>query len=636
MSMIAVKVSRVTVRFYHGSLVNFGNTNLKEKLHVLKKKSTVIRKSSKELQRLAEKQKIKRNKAQKASYHKDRAVHILKSKYGISDISRDQLGPTSENDIKFLSKIKDNRLLYTILGVNGFQLRDAILVTKDVEKFLKRGQVEKAVMLVKLAKAKGSSGANLIMDYYLNELHSPKSAVDMYNWRKKNGIPINEYTDVTLFDGLAKQPEPISTKYGEMVLKILDSKGDDEEFNIREFNAALGALTNCTDYSLAFQLFDSRSQRYSRKFDAITFTTMIKACNKIKDEDLLISMLNEIIAKMTYRSIDPMLVNQLVSALSGSDRSKRLNREALLLASEVFTLDLGIPDSGVERRIHYDVIKESMRSRGDGLRQDKLYPSIIQACNYSDLPQIGIKFFAKITGFPYENETGGEQALLEGPQLTYQLFKNYIDLLVRHRTSVCGSRSMDLFETINSTPSLKQLPMKVLLRHVYTAVQRQGNKQSVYCDATRANALLQRVNEFVKHVEPTKDNVVPLAAWKFVLPIAEKLQQGSQLSEEPQVHLTQSFLSTISALRLPLNKEAKSTLLAGIRVINSLGEQLRLPPTVDLEDIPLELRDKFLYRRLLLRVKTRLVHIVDSIDKNTPQLPDDLSQLISQLGLHKR
>lgn len=261
MSMIAVKVSRVTVRFYHGSLVNFGNTNLKEKLHVLKKKSTVIRKSSKELQRLAEKQKIKRNKAQKASYHKDRAVHILKSKYGISDISRDQLGPTSENDIKFLSKIKDNRLLYTILGVNGFQLRDAILVTKDVEKFLKRGQVEKAVMLVKLAKAKGSSGANLIMDYYLNELHSPKSAVDMYNWRKKNGIPINEYTDVTLFDGLAKQPEPISTKYGEMVLKILDSKGEDEEFNIREFNAALGALTNCTDYSLAFQLFDSRSQR---------------------------------------------------------------------------------------------------------------------------------------------------------------------------------------------------------------------------------------------------------------------------------------------------------------------------------------------------------------------------------------
>lgn len=171
------------------SITNLQKSQVRERLHQLEYNDFVLKKTSKDLDRLNSKKRRQIKKLQKTAYPKDQALHVLRKFHNVNNeaLADTKLGPTSRTDLKFLSVTKDKRLLYTILGVNGQQLRDAKLIASDVQKFLKRGQLEKAVFLARLAKKKGVVGMNLIMRYYFEVLKSQQSAVDIFQLEKKMG-----------------------------------------------------------------------------------------------------------------------------------------------------------------------------------------------------------------------------------------------------------------------------------------------------------------------------------------------------------------------------------------------------------------------------------------------------------------
>lgn len=101
---------------------------------------------------------------------------------------------------------------------------------------------------------------NLIMKYYFEVVQSQQSAVDIFNWRKKWGVPIDQHSITILFNGLSKQENLVSKKYGELVLKTIDSLCDKNELTEIEYNTALAALINCTDETLVFKLLNKSAQ----------------------------------------------------------------------------------------------------------------------------------------------------------------------------------------------------------------------------------------------------------------------------------------------------------------------------------------------------------------------------------------
>lgn len=176
------------IRYFHVHSRIHGS-QIKEKLSYLEKYNNILNKSSNELKRLNIKKQIKLKRLHKSAYPKYQALDIIRKKYPeFQDTFHNHkinIGPTTNNDLQILSRTKDKRLIYSILGITGEQLRDSKLIDKDVNKFLERGQLEKALYLVKLAKGKSGSGMDSIIRYYLYKLQLPKQVLSLHLWRKK-------------------------------------------------------------------------------------------------------------------------------------------------------------------------------------------------------------------------------------------------------------------------------------------------------------------------------------------------------------------------------------------------------------------------------------------------------------------
>lgn len=631
----------IQLRYLHISGVRHGGTNVKEKINTLRKKSLVLNKSSNEFKRFQENKKIKLIKMNKSAYNKDHALHLLKTKYGATGIKLDQIGPTSSADLPYISKIQDKRLLFTLLGVNGHQLKDSVLITHDVQKFLNRNQIEKAIVLVKLARSKGAAGANLIMKYYLEELQSPRSAIDIYNWRKKSGIPLNEYTNVILFDGLSKLESPISKKFGEKVMKIVVTGSEEGTLNIKEFNSALGALANCTDYSLAFKLFDLITSKRCVRFDPITYTTMVKVCSKIEDDELFATVLNETMEKVPPSCIDSKVIYDFCKAMSGPRRDKKLNSECLHAISYYYDLELDVrPLADTDKKVKLPSMEDWRLTKGELQLNAPICSLIMEACRCSGNGLTGIKFFEKITGLSSASPLSCNEKLI-----STNLVLNYIKLLVGIRTTIAGDVAMQLYLDLDKLPISKTISMKLVLREVYIAMQRQASKKYVHGNEELCNKTFAKLQEFVNEVErthlsPDWGKTVPYVAWKFILPIVESLNGEDKVHTQSLKTMVEDYLKTIAASNptgapAPRREELKRITLLGIRAINSLGEKLKLEGFESPDALDTTQRQQFLYRRLLLRIKQKLVDLVDSIDKNTPLDYTEINKLIPQIETHK-
>lgn len=280
--------SRTAVRSFHFTCIKH-ETQLMTKLRKFEKNHVLLKKTDKELRKSQAYKDIKLKKQVKTPYTRQKVVQLLNERYKIplESLKGVEIGPTSNQDVEVFRKIsnnkeiflRDKRLLFTILGVSGEQLRDAKLISDDVEKFLKRNQPEKALLLIRLSNTKKSVVAmNKLIEYYLVNRHDCSTALSLFNWRKKWGIYPNEESFTILFDGISKLPYKISQKNANNLINIIvgliQNTNLDFQVNDIHFNSAMSALINSKDGKAIFELFDMRPKHVKKT--AITYTILLK------------------------------------------------------------------------------------------------------------------------------------------------------------------------------------------------------------------------------------------------------------------------------------------------------------------------------------------------------------------------
>lgn len=582
---------------------------MKEKLRNFERHHVVIGKTSKELARLGEKKAMELKKMRKSAYSKQQAMHILRTKHGVTDVKMIDIGPTSQSDSKFLSMTKDRRMLYSILGVNGEQLRDSKLIADDVKKFLKRGQVEKAVFLTRLAKSKGSVGMNIIMDYYFHELGSSQSAVKLYTWRKKWGIPPNEYTNTILFNGLAQQKQHISGATGDFVLKVVDDLIANDKLSQIEFNAAVGALSNCVDVTPAFELYERKTGHVRR--DAISFLWMLRACSRVKTDGLFKELLGALMEKIPSKYVDSQLIFEFCKALNSRSENKEIKRLTLKALYQYFELDISekllpkVQDEHLLQPLH----KWSIEKRFPAGKN--VTGIFMENCLQTGEYELGVVFFAKLR----ESQIN---------LIDLDVFHNYLELIIKKHPTECGEECLKVFEEMEANGRIAPAKHSIIL--VYRAFAKQANRKYISCDEMRVERLLEACQSFVRdqegvHSKEFNEKIYPIQSWQFLLSIVKGANSHDKIST--------------SRLKLIINEYCKSLChgafdrkdgykvgserfieLECVRLLKTLYTRLEIPGIENLDiTAPSSERDAFLLRRLLLRFKDKLLQHITLIEK---------------------
>lgn len=583
---------------------------MKEKLRNFEHSNIVLRKSSKELERLNDKKLMKLKKLRKTAYSKQQAIDILSKKHGFADqASRDvDLGPTSQSDLKFMSTTRDRRMLYTILGVNGEQLRDSKLVKEDAEKFLKRGQVEKAVFLARLAKKKGSAAMNAIMEYYLYDLKFPQSAIKMYNWRKKWDVPANEYTNTILFKGLAKQEQHISRATGDFIMKVVNKSIELEKLSQIEFNAALGALANCTDVTLAFELFDRKLNGI--KHDAISYLWMLRASSRIKTDQLFNTILGGLMEGMPAKCVDSQLLFEFCRTLVSRSENKETRNLALAALNNYFDFDLE---------------KDSIPDVPDGLALlplshwslEKRYPLnkhnvglFLSACVQGGKFRLGISAFAKLKQ--------NKRHLID-----IDMFHKYMDLLMKCNPKTCGEECLKVFEEMESFEGIPFSKHTLVL--VYRSLDIQSSKKAINDNDGEVEKLLSLCRTFSLEQEGSfskefKSKIIPIESWQFYVRIVKNLNSHGKMSSESLKMVIDDFMKstcqgTFDIKGLRRKEVARFVELEMVRTLSAFAQRLDIP-NIEQFDATEEgpQRDLFLLRRLALRYKNTLLRHIGLLE----------------------
>lgn len=588
-----------------------------------------MNKSSKELARLNERKLAKLKKLRKTAYSKQQAVHLLKEKHGVANegIQEIEIGPTSQSDLKFINITKDRRMLYTILGVNGEQLRDSKLIAEDVKKFLKRGQVEKAVFLARLAKTKGAAAMNSIMEYYFYELKYPQSAIKMFNWRKKWGVPSNEYTNTILFKGLAQQEQHASKAAASLVMKIIDGLISREELSQIEYNAALGALTNCIDVTHAFELFEKRVKGV--KPDAITYLWMLRACSRIKTDKLFNEVLNDLVESIPSRCVDSRLIFEFCKTLHS--RSDKESKQLALVALNTY--------------FDFEVDEKLSPKIPEGLRLlplshwsiHKKYPInkhiigfFLQTCLQTGNWNLGIETFLEMKR---KNEK----------LIDVDMFHKYMELIMKKDPAVCGEECLKAFEEMES---MKNIPFsKHTLVLVYASFEKQASKRIINNDEVRINALLKACQDFItqqegRYSKEFESKVYPVEAWQFLVSIIKNATASNKVSVIRLKQLIDEFMKTLCQgllefKNLRKREQARFVELEFVRLLKAFSLKLEMPHMENVDtSVEGPERETFLLRRLVLRLKDKLLQHIKLIEtgKHDGEDVDELEWSIKQIA----
>lgn len=102
----------------------------------------------------------------------------------------------------------DRNLALALLGTDGAQLSDKFYISQNVRELLSiDGDITRALYLCRIAnKESAIVGMNMITQWLLSR-GKIDEALKVFNTRKNSGIPSDNYTYITLFDGIAKQLE---------------------------------------------------------------------------------------------------------------------------------------------------------------------------------------------------------------------------------------------------------------------------------------------------------------------------------------------------------------------------------------------------------------------------------------------
>lgn len=622
-------------------------SQIKEKLSHLEKYNSILNKSSNELKRLKIKKQVKLKKLHKRAYPRYQAIDIIKKNYPGFQITsynnnnnnnKVNIGPTTNDDLQLLSRTKDKRLIYSILGITGDQLRDSKLIVNDVNKFLDRGQIEKALYLVKLAKGKGGSGMDSIIRYYLNKLQFPKQTLSLYLWRKKNKIPFTKYSHTIFFDGMAKQPTLLSKSMGKSLLniaeKVIEEKRKEKEelshnsditISKIEFNAMLNGLANCEDPIYALKLFNKLNDRIpvlkdcrSAKYDPMTLTSLFKAIGNFKDKTMFIEGFNNATGSIRGVKLDAQLCFQIAKTLGSYTNDKSICRQSLLAIEKYF-----------------DVYKESNVNTSSFNESPINLPSISDITPNIDpfqinLPVAGyyvkqcydLKYYSRGLKFIESFLLEKHPDLMDITNIYY-----YMKLIIMQYPTTCVSRCISIYEKYISRD-------KTLDKHgiviIYDAFLRESRKHFVIKNPKQLDKFLLQLHDFIikwdsqcykdgnKHGSITLYNKV---SWKFIVRILSNIKESG--CEIPLVEQNKIILEYLKCLLYDtqfhleeLNKkeyEMEKFIEVGmIKIINDTIERIKIPDFTD-DEVKVN-QSQFLFRRHLLRLKNKLLVRVEYIE----------------------
>ncbi|SCU95748.1 LAME_0F13322g1_1 [Lachancea meyersii CBS 8951] len=605
----------------------FNGSQVKGKLRHFERYNKVTRRSPAELERLAEKRRLSLKKLNKKAYSKQHAEHILKSKYEVSEdtLRSATLGPTSGSDVKFLKLAHDRRLIFTILGVTGEQLRDSKLVANDVAKFLARGQLDKAVFLARLAKSRGIVGMNKIIEHFCREQQDGKSAIDLYTWRKKWGIPPNEFTATILFDGLAKLRQPLGQKLASRVLKIAMQLINNETINLTEFNAALSALVNCKDEELVFELYDAKPK--SLIGDAITYTLLLRGATKMQNDQLCLKRVDTIMAGVPKRFLDARLMHDYCRVWHHrSDKDLSSIASAALL--KYFNVGDDLPTLQIPSGVNLpDLQYWDVRRKYDA---------------NSFVIDLLLENYAKNGKFELALKTYRQLIDKQSQLLPPSSYEKMIKTVTSGFPNKCGPLAVQIFDELNKHHKTKKNRMIL----VYKAFERQAGRKFTNESSSKIDILIEDLFKFAQGLEGKKSGlngateVLDWKAWMFCWNIIGKANERRAIDKARAKWILNQYIDTILSGQTKFNRihqEDYSGLrhvsIESVRFLAFFADLFKSSTQISEPSEGPE-RDNFLYRRLLLRLKDRLLAYVAILEKkaeNVESVEESLKQTAEKL-----
>lgn len=624
-TVIHVPCAQRFVRAFHATRVPYGSP-LKVKLDLLQKTQTLVKRTEKENGKQRDIARREARKARKYGYSIKKANEILKGRHKITNLDKSiKVGPTSDDDTSILSVANDKRLMYTILGISRPQLKNSILVERDVAKFCKRGQLQKALFLIKLAGPNGAAGMNTLMTHYLEVEKDSHSAVDLYSWRKKWQIPPNEYTETNLFKGLARLPEPISVKVAERVVKIVLKLVEDERLNNINFNAALSALANSNDPSYLFKCFDLRPKGIKK--DAIAYTQLLIGCAKITDAVEAIQRADDIMNSADPKVIDSLMFFHYLNVWH-SRRDLRFSNCVLPLLDIFY--DFKVPNVRFKKEIP-EFVKLPALKNWNIKSKMRLTPHVahllMENCFKTGQYEYGIAFF--------EHYLGKRPNLFNNRTINAAL-----NLIIKADPENCGERCYELLRKMMDDGMLREPLQHVVL--TYKAFERQATKKLNNSDPVKATELVKSCLALMKDNEAKtsiqNDEYKSYLSWKpwmFLLRIVMSCKDALPLTFKKTI--IDEFITTMLCDPVMLLKQRGSTresmrfvYLEAVRFIKSLESSLNLTDE-ELKEVQAEAEDsnsllkrKFLFRRHLIRLRKRILEVVDNLehdrDSNSPEI----------------
>ncbi|SCU92468.1 LAMI_0E10594g1_1 [Lachancea mirantina] len=572
-------------------------SSVKQKLFLLQSRNKVSKKTGDELKRQAERRAIQAKRANKRPYSKQKAQHILKLKHGISpsELSVAQLGPTSKSDLRYLTLTRDKRMLYTLLGVTGSQLRDSKLVAGDVEKFLRRGQLEKAIFLARLAHKRGVVGMNLILEYVCKNMNDGGGAIDLYNWRKKWGIELNEFTNTVLFSGLANLVEPLSDKQARRVFRIAQLLIEKDQMNQIEFNAALKALSNSINVERVFELFELKPKTIHG--DKMTYQTLLTALKRTQLEK--VTRANILMAKIPPKLIDFRIALEYCR-IWGSYDDRDFQRMALSALQNYFAL--------------------GEKSYAALLPTDKSLPQLAKVAGTERFPVRGsvletfIELCLKTEEYELATKVFENWKSKNERVLTCRVYELMINVTIRSQPNSCTKKVLELFEALDSR--FRENKSGLIL--VYKAFERQAARKFTNGNEARLEVLLSDLQNFASSMESYHgaDINAEVLQWKVWLYYWKIVNSGNTLGK---ICLTRAkfildqFINTVLSGQIELKKRSEADHgglrhieLESVRFISAFADRFRVQDLDNVNQDGAE-RECFLFRRSLLRLKTLLL-----------------------------
>lgn len=194
--------------------------------------------------------------------------------------------PLTALEMDKLFQEKNLRLNYKVLGTSGSQLKDSLIVDKDVAKFLERDDIVRAVKLMEMARYQGSFALGTIVRYLI-KTGKINESFDLISKFKKRGLKLNgRVLNIMISDYSDAIADKTVEKSDMKIVKLLKlvqgeiSKGNEEISKIH-VNSLMKLFRKARHPQLSYHFYKFVKDRKSIKPDVRTYTELFRSLANI-------------------------------------------------------------------------------------------------------------------------------------------------------------------------------------------------------------------------------------------------------------------------------------------------------------------------------------------------------------------